>query len=363
MKTNEQVLNRVFSCSAGHYKIWNMIAESNEPGVVLEHDAIVKQDYTNLQPKDGEILWLGPRIDRVDDYNYPQGVEETYQEIDRYEGTHAYAITANTAKQLLASLKTYGLNDSIDGQLGMRNMFDMSMVTIDPPMVVAVVGTRQSTIDNLGFWNAYHTEWFLKCQRRGAKLAPIRKLVYSNTTFLSKTDELQSILETEQVLDNKPRRVLVIEPYEGLSSVWLSNKLLTHDMSEMYCTGMFRGTSKQKEQQFPNEHLQQICSFNTYFSKYYYKISVIGTDKEQTLLIQSISDPDVRFDVIYIDGNTEVKEVIFNGILASNLLNIGGLIIFDEYKNPNVKTGVHLLAQAIDMTVTHRDEFASLRRL
>ena len=89
-------LNRAFSCSAGHFKIWQMIVDSGEPGVVLEHDAIVKGPFSNIDVDDDEILWLGPRIDKQDDYTYPQGAIPDYIEVDRWEGTHAYCITPKT---------------------------------------------------------------------------------------------------------------------------------------------------------------------------------------------------------------------------------------------------------------------------
>ena len=84
MPTMGHIHNRAFSCTAGHIKIWKMIVESNEPGVVLEHDAIVKGPLSNIDVDDDEILWLGPRIEYEDDYKFPIGSIPDYQDVERW---------------------------------------------------------------------------------------------------------------------------------------------------------------------------------------------------------------------------------------------------------------------------------------
>ena len=298
MEQNGDTLNKAFSCTAGHIKIWQMIAESGEPGVVLEHDTIVKGPLSNIDVDDDEILWLGPRIDREDDYKYPWGAIPNYVDVDRWEGTHAYAITPKTAKHLIECIKHYGLNDSIDGQLGMRNIFDMKFVAVDPAPVVAVVGNRESCIEsngNPGFWNAWYGEQFLKHIRRGCNLPPIRKLHYTDLRFNQRIPFIERVLQGADKLDGREQSVLVLGGYEGLSSVWLSNNLLQHDDSFMHIISNFKG----------NE--QQLCQFNTYFSKYYYKLNVVPIPEDSDMLMQAVKDPDIEFDVIFCDGKKEFK--------------------------------------------------------
>ena len=334
MATNAQTLNNTFSCNGGHYRIWKKIVESGEAGVVFEHDVVVKQDFTTLQPLDGEILWLGPRIHNVDDYNYPDGWETRYVEVDRWEGTHAYAITPNTAQMLLDCIDEYGINDSIDGQLGMRNIFDMRMRAVDPPPAVAVVsGNRQSTIElsgNAATWNAYSTDGFRAGLKAGME-PPVRQLHFTNSKFMKHTGVLDTILKENGFYQNKPFKVLVIGGEEGMSTLWLSNKLLRHDDSQLFCAG---GFEKQN---------WEIFNFNTYFSKYYYKLNAINCDDPTDLLIASCGDPDIVFDVVYIGGNTNTKNTVFNGTTSFSMLRNGGLIIFDNYDQPIVKAGVDII--------------------
>lgn len=337
-------------CSAGHFKIWNLIVESGEPGVVLEHDAIVKYDYSGMKPKDGEILWLGPRIDLEYDYNVPENPEYVYLELDRFEGTHAYAVTPATAQYLIDQFKRYGFNDSLDGQLSMRNIFEVKMGTIDPPPVVAVVGDRESCIEtsgNPGFWNAYNTERFVSYLRPGCKIPPERRLLFSNKSFDKHTNELKRIVTAHGLTDGSERAVLIIGGYEGYSTNWFSNLLLEHPDSQLHAVSQFRNTTEQKEGEWPQQDLEQIFRFNTYFSWYYYKLNLIPVEKESLLLAASILDPDIRFDLIYVDGNHEFKEVLYDSIVSWNLLKPNGLLIFDDMINNTVSKAVDIFARTI----------------
>jgi GR25 family glycosyltransferase involved in LPS biosynthesis len=345
MPTMGHIHNRAFSCTAGHIKIWKMIVESNEPGVVLEHDAIVKGPFSNIDVDDDEILWLGPRIEFEDDYRYPWGAIPDYVDVDRWEGTHAYAITPKTAQFLIDKIQEYGLNDSIDGQLGMRNMFDMNFVTVNPPPVVAVVGNRESCIEssgNPGFWNAYHSDQFLKNLRPGCKVPPIRQLHYTDQSFNTLVPALEQVLRGADKLDGREQSVLVSGGYEGLSSVWLSNKLLQHDDGYMHIISNFK------------DNEEQICRFNTYFSKYYYKLNIIPVSPGNKILEQAAQDPDIRFDVIFSDDNNTQ-----DGILLWNLLKNDGILIFNGGNN----TAIESIIDAVNATVLYNNEFSAIKKI
>lgn len=345
MDTIGDTLNKAFSCTAGHIKIWQMIVDSGEPGAILEHDAIVKGPLAMVDVDDDEILWLGPRIDLENDYTFPWGAINEYVDVDRWEGTHAYAITPKTAQFLLDSIKKYGLNDSIDGQLGMRNMFDMKFTTITMPVVVAVVGNRESCIEshgNPGFWNAYHSDLFLRNLRPGCKVPPIRQLMYSDTSFNTLVPALEQVLKGAGKLDGKEQSVLVQGGYEGLSSVWLSNNLLQHGESYMQIVSRFK-----------NQNEANICAFNTYFSKYYYKLNIVPV-QDNTLLKQAVNDPDIRFDVIFSDDN-----ITHDGILQWNLLKNDGILII----NGGDSAAVENIIKAVNPIVLYKDKFIVLKKI
>ena len=354
MDTIGDTLSKAFSCTAGHIKIWQMIVDSGEPGAVLEHDAIMKGPLSIIDVNDDEILWLGPRVDLEQDYDFPHGTIIDYVDVDRWEGTHAYAITPKTAQFLLDSIKKYGLNDSIDGQLGMRNMFDMKFATVNPPVAVAVVGNRESCIEshgNPGFWNAYHSDQFLKNLRPGCKVPPIRRLHYTDTSFNQRVPFIEQCLQGADRLDGREQSVLVLGGYEGLSSVWLSNNLLQHEDSHMYIISNFK------------DNQEQLCRFNTYFSKYYYKLNVIPVPEDSDMLMQAVKDPDIGFDVIFCDSKKEFKEVLHDGILLWNLLKKDGIVIFNDGYNYHVWTAVDNIIEAVNATVLNKDQVIAIQKV
>lgn len=315
MKDDPKVITRAFSCSAGHFKIWQMIVESGEPGVVLEHDAIVKGDFTNLPVSDGEILWLGPRIEHEHDYNYPVNSTPEIVRVDRWEGTHAYAITPATAQYLLGKMKEHGLNDSIDGQLGMRNIFDVGMATVDPPPVVAVVGNRESCIEqtgNPGFWNAMYTNRFLENFRRGAQLAPVREVSFKDRTFSKHLLPINQIIKP--ITGNK-NDVLIVNSSEGYEALKLGNELLKHNDSSM----VVLTTSKD----------QQLVSYNLYFSWYYMKAPVAPVADTTPVLRAAVSDPDTRYNVIYYRAQGSFEKMLTDVIFCWNLLRNDSILIID----------------------------------
>jgi hypothetical protein len=147
-------------CSTGHISLWKRIYEGHTGAVaIFEHDAIVKRDIRSIDVEDGEIAFLGYRLDSADDYKC---VSDEYKKltISEFSGTHAYAITPNTAKHLINAVvkkdkfsrlcencqcdKEYLPICSVDWWLG-HNMLGLDKLTIvDPCPVVAVVGGRKS---------------------------------------------------------------------------------------------------------------------------------------------------------------------------------------------------------------------------
>jgi hypothetical protein len=102
--------------TSGHANIWKKIRDSGEPGVVLEHDAIMLHGI-NIEIPDGVIVTLGYKLEKPEEYNHvkagpPQKVIEVTA--GGHEGAHAYVITHNTAAQLLKELEDHGIKGAID---------------------------------------------------------------------------------------------------------------------------------------------------------------------------------------------------------------------------------------------------------
>lgn len=153
--TND-VLNIWFKeqlCLTGHLSIWKKIASEHTGAVaVFEHDAIVKRNFLDADVQDNEWLFLGYRVDHRDDYDC---IDEPFTrvQIEKFEGTHAYAITPYTAKNCLQTLLNHNeqknqgyhiLGLSIDHIMGVRNLFRMPMYVVDPAPVIVPVEQKKS---------------------------------------------------------------------------------------------------------------------------------------------------------------------------------------------------------------------------
>jgi GR25 family glycosyltransferase involved in LPS biosynthesis len=138
-------------CLTGHLSIWKKIRDNHRGAVaILEHDAIVKRNFLDVDVDDLELVFLGYRVDHRDDY---ECVDDPFikHSINKFEGTHGYAITPSTANACLNALDEFvkergclPLGVSIDHMLGVQNGFKLPMSIVDPAPVVAAVEDKIS---------------------------------------------------------------------------------------------------------------------------------------------------------------------------------------------------------------------------
>ena len=151
-RQSEPVMNVWFKeqlCLTGHMAMWKKIVRDHKGAVaVLEHDALVKKNFLDVEVNDREFLFLGYRMDHRDDY---ECVDEpfTIHDINKFEGTHAYAITPWTAKACLEALDRSAylqLGVSVDHLMGVRNLFGIPLKVVDPcPVIVATEDKKSYT--------------------------------------------------------------------------------------------------------------------------------------------------------------------------------------------------------------------------
>ena len=170
------VRNHEMGCTASHLKLWRVIAEQPHACAILEHDAIVKHNFYNFEIPDNKLVMLGYRVLKAEDYEHP-GDETTFMDINKFEGTHGYAVTPNMAKHMIDRMSGFytkqfgGVNTTIDGILSIHDGFGIARCVMDPPPVVCVVGNRISTIQGRpAQYNACVCPGFLK----GLKTEPLR---------------------------------------------------------------------------------------------------------------------------------------------------------------------------------------------
>ncbi len=122
---------------------------------------------------------------------------------------------------------------------------------------------------------------------------------------------------------------LDIGPFEGRSTIWLLENILTSDDSNIVCVDTFEGSDEHKVQNVDTSKLidiflENICKFKN-------KVAIIK-GKSQEELRRDIIGMLYTYDFVYIDGSHRSPDVLEDAILSFRLLKKGGIMIFDDYK-------------------------------
>lgn len=90
------------------YRVWNKIVASDEPGIVLEHDAVFTNTVPDLTNK-GDIINIGKPSYGQFRSKTQQGVYPMFSKVGGYiPGAHGYYLTPHGAEQLIAKAKSDG---------------------------------------------------------------------------------------------------------------------------------------------------------------------------------------------------------------------------------------------------------------
>lgn len=134
-------------CSAGHAAIWKRIVEGDdEVGIVLEHDSMMLHPVTVDIP-DNKIVILGYKVTQPELYNsVAAGPPKELIDVIGHEGAHAYAITKQTAKTLIAEIEERGLLGCVDNAYFIPKQRKTKTPLVIASPTPAIGWIRQSTI-------------------------------------------------------------------------------------------------------------------------------------------------------------------------------------------------------------------------
>ncbi len=109
---------------------------------------------------------------------------------------------------------------------------------------------------------------------------------------------------------------LEVGVFEGRSAIWMLNNILTHPTSTL--TGMDLFPGDLKERYLANLELAGAA---------HKAITITGRSQVELRGLK----PD-SYDIIYIDGGHTGDMVLADAVLSWDLLKVGGLLIFDDYR-------------------------------
>lgn len=148
-------------------------------------------------------------------------------------------------------------------------------------------------------------------------------------------------------------QILEIGSYQGMSTCWLLDNILTHPSARIVCVDPL----------YP--HYAQRFNDNIYDSGALSKVVKIANRSQEALPILRPN----TYDFIYIDGDHDDDVAFQDGIFAWNLVKVGGLMIFDDYEclmpehiaKAGIDRFVSLFSSSVE--VIHIDDQFFLRKI
>lgn len=150
------------------------------------------------------------------------------------------------------------------------------------------------------------------------------------------------LLEYLKDIIGKPNlQFLEIGSWEGRSTCWFLEKILTHESSQITCIDTFAGEAYLNLEQNVLENVE---------SRFDWNINLVGVAEkvkkyigESQYILRNL--PLDTYDLIYIDGCHLAIDVLGDAVLSWGLLKKGGLMLFDDYdkifpENPSQNTSI-----------------------
>jgi hypothetical protein len=150
------------------------------------------------------------------------------------------------------------------------------------------------------------------------------------------------LLEYLQDMIGKPDlQFLEIGSWEGRSTCWFLDKILTHESSQITCIDTFAGEAYLNLKQNVLENVESRFSWNIEQTGANTKVKKYVGESQNILRYLPLN----TYDVIYIDGCHLAIDVLSDAVISWGLLKKGGLMIFDDYdkvfpENPSQNTSI-----------------------
>lgn len=130
-------------------------------------------------------------------------------------------------------------------------------------------------------------------------------------------------------LKNKPNlNFLEIGSFQGRSSVWLLENILTDKTSKITCIDTFEGSIEHNIE--PQFQLLLPSLYDTFIhNTSYFPNQVFPIKGKSQMILKKLEEN--FYDFIYIDGDHHASSVLEDAVLSFSLLKKNGIMIFDDY--------------------------------
>lgn len=130
----------------------------------------------------------------------------------------------------------------------------------------------------------------------------------------------------------KPRRVLEIGSYEGLSTTYIIERCTAFGPLQIHCIDTWAGAVDLPSDVMAGVEARFDENTKLAVDRAAAEVFLQKVKQRSSLaLAQHIAAGEAPFDLIYIDGSHTAADVLIDAVLAFQLLRIGGVMIFDDY--------------------------------
>jgi len=134
-------------CFSGHIHIWKRIVDLGEPAVILEHDGMMLHKI-EIDIPDNMMVMLGYKLETPEKYKHieagpPREIIDVHG--GGHEGSHAYALSPDTAQKLIDHVYENGAIAAIDNRYFLKSRkVDVPIKIMSPTPAIGWI--RASTI-------------------------------------------------------------------------------------------------------------------------------------------------------------------------------------------------------------------------
>lgn len=139
----------------------------------------------------------------------------------------------------------------------------------------------------------------------------------------------------KEEFEGKPNKYcLEIGSWEGRSSLYIAKNFCNGQGSYLACIDTWEGSREHKSKKNLNTLYERFLSNTKSYREIKKIIPYRGKSKNVLLNLnyKLHKGSTNKYDFIYIDGSHDAKDVLVDAVFAWELLNVGGIMVFDDYE-------------------------------
>ena len=122
-------------------------------------------------------------------------------------------------------------------------------------------------------------------------------------------------------------QILEIGSFEGASTTWILDNLMSHPESRMTAIDTFQGSMEHRSQDLVS--LEDRFRSNISKCENAEKLRVMKASSGDAL--QALQQESAKFDLIYIDASHVAIDVLHDAVVCWRMLNLNGKVVFDDF--------------------------------